>query len=141
MNQPPTGHKTPRCPCPATVHPVPLLPSSVPPHSHSLLTVIDMNRSSYLKCRLQALEWEQNWEREWELETGIGKSELRFGTVKVLEIGQMHWELCVVGTLIIIGNFNDLPKNSGFFFCFKSEEKKRKIKQKFVCRNLKEFVQ
>lgn len=86
-----------------------------------------MNRSSYLKCRLQALEWEQHWEREWELGTGIGKSELRFGTVKVLEIGQMHWELSVFSTLIIINNFNDLPKVSGFFFCFKSEENNKEI--------------
>lgn len=101
-----------------------------------------MNRSSYLKCRLQALEWEQNWQREWELGTGtgIGKSELRFGTVKVLEIGQMHLDLCVVSTLIIINNFNDSAKVSGFFFCFKNEEKRRKIKQKFVSRNLKESV-
>lgn len=72
--------------------------------------------------------------------TGIGKRELRFPTVKVLEIGQTHLDFCVVSTLIIINNFNDLPKVSGFFFCFKNEKKKRKIKQKFVCRNLKESV-
>lgn len=76
--------------------PCALLPYFPPPHSHSLLTVIDMNRSSYLKCRLQAMEWEQNWATGMGM--GIGKSELRLGTVKVLKLNE---NICSFVSLVL----------------------------------------